>query len=239
MYKSLLLILLIFSNTSFANIDLALEKLQPYFPNLGPDQITKSELDGFYEIVVANPQIDILYISDDGRYIIQGNITDLESMTNISMKRINTAKKNILDSISDDEKIIFKAKDEKYIFHVFTDVDCPYCVKLHNNMSQMNSLGITIKYLASPLEQLHPDAQSAMEKIWCAKDKAIALHNYKTKRYLPNSPECINPVENQMAISKELGVNGTPSIFFENGLNVPGYLEPNDLINNYLNSIAE
>jgi len=106
-------------------------------------------------------------------------------------------------------------------------------------MNQMNDLGITVKYLASPLEQLHPKAQSAMEKIWCAEDRALAIHDYKTKRYLPDSPDCINPVAGQLAISKQLGVNGTPSIFFENGTNLPGYLPPNDLLNRILQTIAQ
>jgi len=78
-----------------------------------------------------------------------------------------------------------------------------------------------------------------MEKIWCAEDKAIAIHNYKTKRFLPNSPDCINPVAEQLAISKQLSVNGTPSIFFENGLNIPGYLEPEELLNRFLNTLAQ
>ena len=106
-------------------------------------------------------------------------------------------------------------------------------------MRQMNDLGITVKYLASPLEQLHPNAQSAMEKIWCAEDRELAMHNYKSKRYLPDSPDCINPVSDQLAISKQLGVNGTPSIFFENGTNLPGYLPPNDILNRILQTVAQ
>jgi len=78
-----------------------------------------------------------------------------------------------------------------------------------------------------------------MEEIWCAEDKAIALHNYKTKRDLPNSSDCINPVEEQLAISKQIGVNGTPSIFFENGINIPGYQEPDELLNGILQTIAQ
>ena len=239
MNRLLLLILLIFANSTFANVDIVIDKLKPFFPNLSSESISLSELNGFYQIVITDPQIDILYVSFDGRYVIQGAVTDLELMANISTKLINSERKKILDSISEDEKIVFKAENEKYIVHVFTDVDCPYCAKLHANMQGMNSLGITVKYLASPLEELHPNAQSAMEKIWCAEDKAIAIHNYKTERYLPDSPNCINPVEKQLAISKQLGVNGTPSIFFENGLNVPGYLEPNELLNSYLKTIAQ
>jgi thiol:disulfide interchange protein DsbC len=237
--KKLLLSLIMITSSVTANVEMVLDKLKPYFPTIVTENISNSELDGFYEVAITNPQIDVLYISFDGRYVIQGGITDLELMTNISEKRINSTIVDILNSIDENNKIVFKAENEQYIIHVFTDVDCPYCAKLHAKMDEMNSLGITVKYLASPIEQLHPNAQSAMEKIWCAEDKAIALHNYKTNGYLPNSPDCINPVEEQIAISKQLGVNGTPSIFFENGINVPGYQEPNELLNGILQTISQ
>ena len=237
--KKLLLSLIMITSSVTANVEMVLDKLKPYFPTIVTENISNSELDGFYEVAITNPQIDVLYISFDGRYVIQGGITDLELMTNISEKRINSTIVDILNSIDENNKIVFKAENEQYIIHLFTDVDCPYCAKLHAKMDEMNSLGITVKYLASPIEQLHPNAQSAMEKIWCAEDKAIAMHNYKTNRYLPSSPDCINPVEAQLAISKQLGVNGTPSIFLENGSNIPGYQEPNELLNSILQAIAQ
>jgi len=239
MKKLLLLSLIIITNSVTANVDKVFDNLKPFFPTIKTENISNSELEGFYEVVLTNPQIEVLYISLDGRYVIQGAVTDIELMANLSTKRINSEKIKILNSINENNKIVFKAENEQYILHVFTDVDCPYCAKLHSNMQAMNSLGITVKYLASPIEQLHPNAQSAMEKIWCAEDKAIAMHNYKTNRDLPNSPDCINPVEDQLAISKQLGVNGTPSIFLENGSNIPGYQEPNQLLNSILQAIAQ
>lgn len=239
MKKLLLLSLIIITNSVTANVDKVFDSLKPFFPTIKTENISSSELEGFYEVVLTTPQIEVLYISLDGRYVIQGAVTDIELMANLSTKRINSEKIKILNSIDENNKIVFKAENEQYILHVFTDVDCPYCAKLHANMQAMNSLGITVKYLASPIEQLHPNAQSAMEKIWCAEDKAIAMHNYKTNRYLPDSPDCINPVEDQLAISKQLGVNGTPSIFLENGSNIPGYQEPNQLLNSILQAIAQ
>ena len=239
MKKFLAITLILLTNYTLADISVVENKLKPFFPEIKAENISPSQLDGYYEVILTDPFIDVMYISTDGKYVIQGAVTDLELMTNISTNRINSIKLNILESISDSDKIVFKAKEEKYVINVFTDVDCPYCAKLHANMRQMNDLGITVKYLASPLEQLHPNAQSAMEKIWCAEDRELAMHNYKSKRYLPDSPDCINPVSKQLAISKQLGVNGTPSIFFENGTNLPGYLPPNDILNRILQTVAQ
>ena len=241
MKKFLAITIIFITNIVFADVGMIVNKLKPYFPEIKTENISTSELDGYYEVVLTNPWIDVMYISMDGKYVIQGAVTDLELMTNISTNRINSIKRAILESISDEDKIIFKAENEQYVVHIFTDVDCPYCAKLHADMKELNALGITVKYLASPLEQLHPNAQSAMEKIWCAEDRALAIHNYKTSRGrdLPDSPECVNPVAEQLAISKQLGVNGTPSIFFENGTNLPGYLPPNDVLNRILETIAQ
>ena len=239
MKKFLAITIILLTNYALADVSVVVNKLKPFFPEIKAVNISPSQLDGYYEVILTDPFIDVMYISTDGKYVIQGAVTDLELMTNISTNRINSIKLNILESISDSDKIVFKAKEEKYVINVFTDVDCPYCAKLHANMRQMNDLGITVKYLASPLEQLHPNAQSAMEKIWCAEDRELAMHNYKSKRYLPDSPDCINPVSEQLAISKQLGVNGTPSIFFENGTNLPGYLPPNDILNRILQTVAQ
>ena len=239
MKKFLAITIILLTNYALADVSVVVNKLKPFFPEIKAVNISPSQLDGYYEVILTDPFIDVMYISIDGKYVIQGAVTDLELMTNISTNRINSIKLNILESISDSDKIVFKAKEEKYVINVFTDVDCPYCAKLHANMRQMNDLGITVKYLASPLEQLHPNAQSAMEKIWCAEDRELAMHNYKSKRYLPDSPDCINPVSDQLAISKQLGVNGTPSIFFENGTNLPGYLPPNDILNRILQTVAQ
>ena len=112
MNRLLLLILLIFANSTIANVDIVIDKLKPFFPNLSSESISLSELNGFYQIVITDPQIDILYVSFDGRYVIQGAVTDLELMANISTTPINSERKKILDSISEDEKIIFKAENE-------------------------------------------------------------------------------------------------------------------------------
>ena len=232
MYRVLFLFFIMLSNISHANKSDVIEQLLPYFPKISAEQIYESRLDGFYEVVVNEPRLDVLFMSYDGLYVIQGDVINLKTKSNLTLNKINSLRKEIIDTIEEKDKIVFKANNERYVVHVFTDVDCPYCARLHADMSMLNALGITVKYLASPLEQLHPQAQSSMEKIWCAEDRNQAIHNYKTQRILPKSVECENPVAQQLAIAKQLGVNGTPSVFFEDGTNIPGYQEPEILLQN-------
>jgi len=239
MYRFLFLATILLSNTVIASKSDVLERLQPYLPNITAEHIHSSQIDGFYEVLVQTPTLDVIYVSENGRYIIQGNITDLDTMKSLSVIRLNSLRKQLIEQIPEYDKIAFKAENEQHVIHVFTDVDCPYCVKLHANMGEMNDLGITVKYIASPLEQLHPYAQYAMEKIWCAEDRAQAIHDYKTRRIVPDSEDCSNPVAKQIALAQQLGVNGTPSIFFENGGNLPGYQDPSALLQSIKQSLGQ
>ena len=118
MYKSLLFLFLLFANSAYANIEEIINRLQPYFPNIIAEQINESQLDGFYEVIITQPRIDVMYISSDARYVLQGTVTDLVTMSNLSAIRINATRKRILDNIDENSKIVFKAGNEQYIVHV-------------------------------------------------------------------------------------------------------------------------
>ncbi len=230
MFKLLLIISVLFINTAFANKVDIVNSLSPFFGEIKKKDVSKTKFDGVYEVILHNP-IKSLLVSADGEYLIQGNIINLRTGTPLkASSHINGIKQALIGTINNKDKIIFKAKNEKYSVHVFTDVDCPYCKKLHAQMSKMNALGITIKYLAMPLKSLHPTAQGKMEKIWCADDRVKAMNDYKTKNIIPDSEACKNPVAKQLLIAKQLGIQGTPAIFLADGTHIPGYLPAKKLL---------
>ena len=65
MQKSLLFLFLLFANSAYANIEEIINRLQPYFPNISAEQINESQLDGFYEVIITEPWIEVMYISSD------------------------------------------------------------------------------------------------------------------------------------------------------------------------------
>ena len=109
MHKSLLFLFLLFAYSAYANIEEIINRLQPYFPNISAEQINESQLDGFYEVIITEPWLDVMYISYDARYVLQGAVTDLVTMSNLSAIRINTKSKQILDNIDENSKIVFEA----------------------------------------------------------------------------------------------------------------------------------
>ena len=88
MKKFLAITLILLTNYALADVSVVVNKLKPFFPEIEAENISPSQLDGYYEVILTDPFIDVIYISTDGKYVIQGAVTDLELMTNISTSRI-------------------------------------------------------------------------------------------------------------------------------------------------------
>lgn len=171
----------------------------------------------------------LFYTSKDGKYLLQARIFNLdEGMRNETEVALTDMRlggvKDFQDSI-----IEYKADKEKHVVHVFTDITCGYCRKLHNQMDEYNDLGITVRYLAFPRGGLQSAAYKDMVSVWCAEDPQKAL----TDAINDNSVEdksCSTKVAQQYAFGQKIGVNGTPNIVMPDGSTIPGYQPPNQLI---------
>jgi len=114
----------------------------------------------------------VIYVTDDGKHIIQGPMYDVSGAQPVNVTNTLLAGKlNALEK----EMIVYKAPQEKHVITVFTDITCGYCHKLHEQMSDYNALGITVRYLAFPRQGLQSEAEQNMKAIWCAKDRNQAL----------------------------------------------------------------
>ena len=104
-----------------------------------------------------------------------------------------------------------------YKFAVFTDPDCPYCKALEQDLAKNEINDYTAYVFLYPLKQIHPDAAARSESIWCSKDKTDAWTNWMVKGINPAKTTCENPVSQNIKLAEDLGVNGTPSIYLEDG----------------------
>ena len=104
----------------------------------------KSPIPGYYQAVIGS---QMLYVSEDGRYILQGTLYDADAkldLTAMRMARVNVAK---LDAYPDAKRIIFAPTSKpKYTVTVFTDIDCGYCRKMHSHIAEYNERGIQVDY---------------------------------------------------------------------------------------------
>lgn len=202
------------------------EKLIEALPNFTPDSIKKSALPGFYEVAYGTK---IVYVSDDGRYVIDGVLVDLENDNkNLTEVSENETRKQFVDEINQQESIDFGSEKPKHVITVFTDIDCQYCRKLHNEMDQYASYGIQVNYLLFPRSGLQSAGYAKSVSIWCSEDRKDALTRAKAGEQIAAS-SCDNPVAEHYEIGTKVGVTGTPAILTEDGRLLPGYLPAKDL----------
>lgn len=228
MKKYLLLTTLsLFTANSFAeDADLSVLK-STLQPGVEIQSVKPTPISGIYEVQI---QGDILYLSQDGQYVLTGNLFNLSTQENLTAKAASVVNKAKLEKVADSDKIIYKAKDEKYKVTVFTDITCPYCTKLHQQMSNFNDAGITIEYLAFPRAGVGSEPAKTMQRIWCAENKTEAMTQAKLTDTYPTASCDAKTVENQFNLGRELGVNATPTLVFSDGEVSPGYMDAERLL---------
>lgn len=184
-----------------------------------PSSIKQSQLPNIFEVMYGT---EVVYFSADAKYFLAGDMIELETRTNLSDFAKQSVRKDIM-SREDFKPVVFKAKDEKHILTVFTDIDCGYCAKLHREMPQINAKGITVEYLMFPRAGLQSKSYEKAVSMWCADDQQQMMTDAKERREIPEK-SCENPVASQYNLGQEVGVTGTPALVTSTGKLIPGYM---------------
>ena len=188
------------------------------------DYVGAAPLPGFREVIAGG---QLLYISDDGRYLLQGSVIDLQQQEDVMQNSAALAqhRSQLIATIPHSEKIVFAPPNATYTVSVFTDIECGYCRKLHGEIAELNRLGIAVEYLAFPRMGLGSQDHKDMISVWCAPDRKRALTDAKAGKSIP-SRDCKNPVTMEFDVGQRVGVSGTPAIFSAEGVQLGGYLPP-------------
>ena len=205
----------------------ARQALQTLNPQIQIDYVGASALPGFREAIVGG---QVVLVSDDGRYLVQGQVLDMENKTELTQGSPALAKyrRDLLDSIKAKDRIVFAPPNPKYTIDVFTDVECGYCRKLHSEIAEYNRLGIEVQYMAFPRMGLGSQDHRDMISVWCASDRKQALTDAKSDKPIA-AKDCKSPVDMEYHIGQRLGISGTPAIFAPDGTQLGGYLPPQQL----------
>ena len=231
MQKLLILFISIFTlsiSTSEDNIRESLKNILPDGAII--ESIEATPIEDMYAVYYGDLQP--IYVTKDGSFFIYGDIYKINSnsISNITDESIAERRKIILKDIPLNELISFKSKNEQFSVIVFTDVDCGYCRKLHNQINEYNKLGISINYAAYPRSGLGTSAFTKMVGAWCSDDPKGSISKLKNNKNLDLSFCDSQPVSKQYVIGQKLGVNGTPAIFSMDGDMFPGYIKPKELL---------
>jgi thiol:disulfide interchange protein DsbC len=217
------------SSASFA--DMTAEKairstINSTFPDIEITGIKKSPVNGLYEVLLGP---ELVYATSDGRYVLQGDLIDMQHKRNLSEEQRSVGRMKILSGISSDEYIEYSPAERKHTVYVFTDIDCGYCRKLHRDMPELNRRGIAVRYLAFPRAGISSATSKQMDSVWCASNRQKAMNEAKQGMKVSKN-KCESPVARQFALGQDMGVRGTPAIFTEKGDSISGYLPPDKLL---------
>jgi len=227
MLKHYYLYFSLLATISLAQADVVLkDKLEALLPGMVVQTLEPLENTDLYEALVDG---EIVYFSKDGRYVFQGDIIDIESRQNITENKRRGLKKEEIESFNEADMIIFEPEKTKHTLTVFTDIDCGYCRKLHQQMSEYNALGIKVRYMAFPRSGLDSESFDKAVSVWCADDRKQAMTDSKSGSSIKVN-SCDNPIKDHFEAGRRLGITGTPALFLESGELLPGYIPPMRLI---------
>ncbi len=200
-------------------------------PDMPIASVQPSAVAGLYEVLLQGGES--IYVSADAKFLIPGDMYESlpEGLVNLGEKRRNVLRRDKIAAIDEKDMIVFEADGErKATLTVFTDVDCPYCRKLHGEIEELNSYGIAVRYLAYPRTGLidrETGQKTAtyvrMVATWCSDDRKAMMTSAKRGADVP-AADCDSPVEEQFELGREVGVTGTPALVLEDGTMLPGYV---------------
>ena len=209
-------------NQSFDAVE---AKIRTLVPNAKTIAVSETPINGVLQVQINS---DIVYVTDDSQYLLQGQIMDIDTKANLTDQAKSGIRLSLLEDLKKDEQISFAPEEPKYELLVFTDIDCGYCRKLHNQMDGYNEQGIAINYMAFPRAGIGSDSYDKFVSVWCSADQREAMTLAKNGTD-PLPQKCPNPIADQYELGRELGVTGTPALVTNDGTLIPGYMPPAQL----------
>lgn len=186
-------------------------------------KISPAPIPGLYEVVVNG--INVVYVDEKGEFAVLGNVINLQTKENLTKMRAEELAVVDFSKIPLKQAIKKVKGDGSRKLVVFSDPDCPHCKQLEKELAFVNN--VTIYTMLYPIAELHPDARKRSEAVWCSSDRVKAWENLMLygKEPTPAKATCKTPLDDIQALAKNLNIDGTPGLVFQNGKLVPGSLK--------------
>jgi thiol:disulfide interchange protein DsbC len=191
------------------------------FVEIKPEEIFESPIPGWYTI---RKGAIVAYISSDGRYLLQGDVIDLQLNSNLSELSRNEARVEMMAAVPDEQLIVFSPEHVEHSIAVFTDIDCTFCRRLHAQIDQYMDQGIEVRYFLYPRNGPKSPSWAKAENVWCANNRNEALTLAKLDKEYPTRTCDASIVSTHYAIGQDVGLTGTPAIVLDNGTLFSGYM---------------
>lgn len=200
--------------------------LLDFFPEGTKVNLKSSPMEGLYAVHIGS---QVFYISDDGKFLLSGDIYNTQTSENITDTERKIARIESLSELNSSSMITFSPTEYERSVTVFTDIDCGYCRKFHQQIDAVMNEGIQVRYIFFP--RSGPDTESwyKAQDVWCSTDQLQAITLAKQGKSL-NSQKCFNdPIQQHYDLGRMFNVQGTPTMVTDTGEIIVGYLSAADL----------
>ena len=183
-----------------------------------------AEVPGMWVAEVEKDQKKLpVYIDFSKQYLVSGNVIRLNDKENVTRQRSVRMNSVDVSKIPLADALLLRKPAAKTKVIVFTDPECPYCRKLHEELKEVVRRNPEVAFLIKlfPLK-MHPNAYDISKSIVCNNSMEYLELSFAGKP-VP-APNCEIPVVDQtIALAGELGIRSTPTLVLPDGRVIPGY----------------
>ncbi len=215
---------LVISSSALAEstVDEVQKRLSERLPGIGITSLTESPLPGLFELVTDG---QIYYVDESAEFLVDGSLIRLSDRENLTDARLGGIQMALVNEVGEENMLIYEPEvPSNRSITVFTDISCGYCRRLHGEINTLLDEGIRVRYLLFPRAGLGSQGHKDLESVWCADDPQAAMTNAKSGGEI-DPKSCDNPIESHVALAERLGLRGTPLIYTDSGVKIPGYRE--------------
>ena len=193
-------------------------ELRKKVPEAPIDSVRKIPFGNLYEVVVNG---EIVYTDQNATFLMIGSIVDLAKKENITEQRNKELSRIEFASLPLDNAIKIVRGNGSRKVAMFADPNCGYCKRFERDL--LGVTDITVYVFLYPI--LSPDSTEKSKAVWCSADRGKAWIDLMVRNTQPTaSGKCDTPIEKILAWGQARRVQGTPTLFFEDGDRVPGVM---------------
>jgi thiol:disulfide interchange protein DsbC len=193
-------------------------ELKKKVPEAQVDAIRKTPYGGLYEVTVGG---ELFYTDQNATFLVLGSIMDLKTKENVTEARSRQLNRVDFASLPFDNAIKIVRGSGSRKVAMFADPNCGYCKRFERDL-----LGVTdITVYVFPYPILAPDSMDKSKAVWCSADRGKAWIDLMVRDQAPKSEgKCDTPIDKVLAYGQSKRIQGTPTLFFEDGERVPGVM---------------